>query len=539
LGSMQRTYDNPVLPNVEWDSQLRGQGKRVLSHREGAMFPLKIGNELRFLSSVDVNKEPYQWQLYWVCRTVDFIKYFQSKLGRHDVYKINCIAGDKNAANQPSQQRLTFYYAPSVGHFVTLEMHQAAKGGIVRRYLIDYGNKALAAIQHKLKIPATSVQEDNQYVIDRKSREQQQAEAIIDLTDANIDANSPVSIVPGDKIRGPGKAPAIPNQATGKFANAPSMGATGNENYNDGLYKPRIEGQGLPTSETQTLDLLAPKQAELNINTHSKNAEKAHYLPSDSFPGFDENLFDSWWSGNTYAPKPSPKEKSRYNHEDPAILDHNLSKRNLDPTSTATSLVYSGEDSLSEFKTRNRIIYPNRAVESDPLSPLLPPSQLGYSFDLDHPQSIAAREARKLDYAGQETLQPRLEDQFEKDAIYANKTNILTHKRLQRKNVKTLPPAENQPNPVYSSDEPRTRPSALHLASYKSQKDAVIGWQGFLKRFSPILHNLKPATLLVDIPDKGQYYRLYAVRANLSSDEAKRLCSELRRQHTYCEVHRP
>ncbi|MEM7070666.1 MAG: hypothetical protein AAF403_02765 [Pseudomonadota bacterium] len=138
-GAIQRTYSNPVLPALEWESISKGRGRRFISHREGQMFPLKERNKFSFLSSVDSDQFPYQWQLRWQCSIDDMIHDLESSVGIVDAWKIVC--------GRDGRKEITYYYAPRVGYYVAVEIVGSGEKAVQRRHLVDYGNKAIAQVE--------------------------------------------------------------------------------------------------------------------------------------------------------------------------------------------------------------------------------------------------------------------------------------------------------------------------------------------------------------------------------------------------------
>jgi hypothetical protein len=74
--------------------------------------------------------------------------------------------------------------------------------------------------------------------------------------------------------------------------------------------------------------------------------------------------------------------------------------------------------------------------------------------------------------------------------------------------------------------------SAVHLASYYDEADAVEGWQVLLG-MHPVLRRHEPLTATVDLGEKGVFVRLLAGPLP-SEDAAFALCRELVREGAYC-----
>jgi tetratricopeptide (TPR) repeat protein len=76
---------------------------------------------------------------------------------------------------------------------------------------------------------------------------------------------------------------------------------------------------------------------------------------------------------------------------------------------------------------------------------------------------------------------------------------------------------------------------AVHLASYRSRKDAGRGWTQLRRAYQGLLDGLGPEITQVDLgPDRGLYFRLNAGPME-SEAAAADLCRELERRHQYCK----
>jgi hypothetical protein len=76
---------------------------------------------------------------------------------------------------------------------------------------------------------------------------------------------------------------------------------------------------------------------------------------------------------------------------------------------------------------------------------------------------------------------------------------------------------------------------AVHLASYRSRKDADRGWTQLRRAYQGLLDGLGPEITQVDLgPDRGLYFRLNAGPME-SEAAAADLCRELERRHQYCK----
>ncbi len=76
---------------------------------------------------------------------------------------------------------------------------------------------------------------------------------------------------------------------------------------------------------------------------------------------------------------------------------------------------------------------------------------------------------------------------------------------------------------------------ALHLASYKLEKNARAGWQQLERENSDILAGLHPVVSELDIAGKGHFLRLKAAQL-ATRQEAENLCGQLKSRGVYCAV---
>ncbi|MEM7198127.1 MAG: hypothetical protein AAF352_07150, partial [Pseudomonadota bacterium] len=141
-GAVQSTYANPILPAVYWKSQLRGEGRRTITHRRGHLFPMEVGNTIEFTANVNTDREPRNWQLSWQCEVTDKQNKVKTKLGTLDLFTVLCGWED--------QRSLMFHYAPRVGHYIKMEV--ANETGIRIRELTAYGNSAIARLEVELDL---------------------------------------------------------------------------------------------------------------------------------------------------------------------------------------------------------------------------------------------------------------------------------------------------------------------------------------------------------------------------------------------------
>jgi hypothetical protein len=164
-GDKQVTDQNPLLPVLLWDSPVHGKGRRLISAREGSLFPMEVGKKLRFRTTVSMDKPPYGWEFDWDCSVVDQVAVRGPAHREYQTFKVKCMRQNGDA--------LTFFYAPKVGHYIVMENEMGGGKRMVRRMLAyqrtgrrlvgDVMNamvpgRAPAPDQQLAKAPPTSIQ---------------------------------------------------------------------------------------------------------------------------------------------------------------------------------------------------------------------------------------------------------------------------------------------------------------------------------------------------------------------------------------------
>ena len=76
---------------------------------------------------------------------------------------------------------------------------------------------------------------------------------------------------------------------------------------------------------------------------------------------------------------------------------------------------------------------------------------------------------------------------------------------------------------------------AVHLASYREEDKARVGWDIYAARYGDMLSSLTPRGAHVSIPEQGEFVRLLAGPFP-NSDAAQSVCDELSYQDQYCRV---
>ncbi len=83
-------------------------------------------------------------------------------------------------------------------------------------------------------------------------------------------------------------------------------------------------------------------------------------------------------------------------------------------------------------------------------------------------------------------------------------------------------------------EKPKGPQPGVHLASYRSVKQAEDGWKLIQRRHRTVLKDMEHEVAKVDLGKKGVYYRLKAGPLD-SAAEAKRVCADLKKRRQFCE----
>jgi hypothetical protein len=83
-------------------------------------------------------------------------------------------------------------------------------------------------------------------------------------------------------------------------------------------------------------------------------------------------------------------------------------------------------------------------------------------------------------------------------------------------------------------EKPKGPQPGVHLASYRSVKQAEDGWKLIQRRHRTVLKDMEHEVTKVDLGKKGTYYRLKAGPLP-SSGEAKKICADLKKRRQFCE----
>jgi hypothetical protein len=81
-----------------------------------------------------------------------------------------------------------------------------------------------------------------------------------------------------------------------------------------------------------------------------------------------------------------------------------------------------------------------------------------------------------------------------------------------------------------------TQQYAIHLASYRSEMRAALGWKEYRAKFKPLIDALQPRVLGIDFNDgRGMFYRLKGGPFP-NKAEAQKMCDEIKSRGEFCKV---
>ncbi len=94
------------------------------------------------------------------------------------------------------------------------------------------------------------------------------------------------------------------------------------------------------------------------------------------------------------------------------------------------------------------------------------------------------------------------------------------------------PASSNGADPLFAD----TQQYAIHLASYRSEMRAALGWKEYRAKFKPLIDTLQPRVLGIDFNDgRGMFYRLKA-GPFANKAEAQKVCDEIKGRGEFCKV---
>lgn len=128
-GDKQVTGRDPLLPALAWHSERIGSGQRTISDQVGSLFPMKVGARTTFRATVTTDKPPYVWGFDWQCSVMDRQEIAGPK-GVIDAFKVGC--------GREVSDEIVFFYAPSIGHYITKTNNSDGQVAARVKHLVAY-----------------------------------------------------------------------------------------------------------------------------------------------------------------------------------------------------------------------------------------------------------------------------------------------------------------------------------------------------------------------------------------------------------------
>lgn len=128
-GNEQITGRNPLLPALAWRSEKVGSGQRIISDQMGSLFPMKVGARTTFRAAVTTDKPPYGWSFDWQCEVTDR-QDIAGPTGAIDAFKVAC---GRDIADE-----IVFFYAPTIGHYITKTSNAEGEDAARIKHLVAY-----------------------------------------------------------------------------------------------------------------------------------------------------------------------------------------------------------------------------------------------------------------------------------------------------------------------------------------------------------------------------------------------------------------
>jgi hypothetical protein len=108
-GATWTTVSATMFNTAEWHGTAAyGSGQQVFTDSHGSLFPLRVGNVVRYTAKGESSREPGGWRVHWTC-TVPSEERITVAAGTFDTYRVMCYRAG---------QLRTYYYAPSIDLYV-------------------------------------------------------------------------------------------------------------------------------------------------------------------------------------------------------------------------------------------------------------------------------------------------------------------------------------------------------------------------------------------------------------------------------------
>jgi len=108
-GATWTTVSGTMFNTAEWsDTAAYGSGRQAFTGNYGSLFPLRVGNVVRYTARGESSRESGGWTVHWTC-TVPSEERITVAAGTFDTYRVMCYRAG---------QLRTYFYAPSIDLYV-------------------------------------------------------------------------------------------------------------------------------------------------------------------------------------------------------------------------------------------------------------------------------------------------------------------------------------------------------------------------------------------------------------------------------------
>ncbi len=592
-GAMQKTYDNPLLPALEWTSKANGTGRRFISNRQGIIFPMVKDNKYSFMTSVDSDETgaSFQYAVQWNCVIDAEFQAMQTKVGKHWVFRHICNYGSdtKEKASQ-----MVFYYAPAIGHYVVMEILDASKKNVQRRELLEFSNMELAKATQNLPVTKDSdfqLADFNKYSVVETEVKQpvvnQFAVLQADETNGLTNIKSNIAPIPAQSKTNPGvilpPQPAVKENTQKKLFSDPAYDnsvAKFNPNINPETYV--LDNDNIPKFNP------AIKGYEGQPGVRERIGSDIHALKP-----FDESVYNDVRLGK--GPKamdpqglilqqPGGKSLNGTPREQAEALlakryGNRISPSKFAETGDENDTTVLAQPKVSDklngfFNQPTKAIRPNRFVEADTQNdPLLPPNNFG-SRPLEYEQDkLSKEEYFKRQNPAYRQYEQHAPTEQERLSTYQYKSSaaepdqlagsrgakpvdyfniqtargsqkIETLEQIQQLKLQQLQREQQQrqleqnpltrPEDRYAQLQSQSQNYALKLASFQNKNQAINAWNQLTQNYPGHFKGLEPAVQEATANNKP-ILNLFAVGINKAS-AAMSICQNLQKIRINCEV---
>lgn len=125
-GAAWTTVTGALSNPVQWGGTAQyGSGQQTLSGNYRELFPMRVGNVIRYSARGESSREPQGWTSQWTC-SVPAEERVAVAAGTFDTYRVMCFRAG---------QLRTYFYAPAIGMYV-LRVTTGKDAG--RKELVSY-----------------------------------------------------------------------------------------------------------------------------------------------------------------------------------------------------------------------------------------------------------------------------------------------------------------------------------------------------------------------------------------------------------------